>query len=83
MVPHHLVAGLGDRKRGAAIGALVDKDRRAPLERRAEFEKDIQRVQDLLPNMQIHQMTDTIFHSPLQRPAELAQLIAGFTDRLP
>ncbi len=45
-------------------------------------QKGIQQAQTIIRDLQVHWMSDTIHDIPLQRPAELGELILNFSERL-
>ena len=45
-------------------------------------QRDAERALQVKPDLQIHWMADTVHDIPLQRPAELGDLIAGFVRQL-
>jgi hypothetical protein len=48
----------------------------------AEKQAGAERARQIKPDLEIHWMEDTIHDAPLQRPAELGELIAGFARQL-
>jgi hypothetical protein len=67
----------------AALAVPPEPVGRAPSERLVDNTNGLRRAREVLPELQIHRIPDTLFDIPLQRPVQLAQLIAGFAKQLP